>query len=214
MSSSSDETVLRVYNALNPHRHPFLNDFWDHTEFITLHDQPTIETWSRAQTLLRRVWLHLPFGRHIEAREYDDLLSNLPTLVESCREQLFVWNAAGPLDAHPPEGPVEAVTIFSKTNFLWFTHLAPIQQQIKEQIRQGNRIRFLERFRLDYEHIDLEFQEIRIAPIQFGTLPALIQTLHRLVICPGREHTFCWTNNYWETSLENPDTSLTNPTDF
>ena len=44
--------------------------------------------------------------------------------------------------------------------------------------------------------------------------PMSIQAPYRLVITPGREHTFRWPSNFWETGLDNPDTNLVNPTDY
>jgi hypothetical protein len=97
---------------------------------------------------------------------------------------------------------------------LWFEHIAPIRQQLINSFLFGHRIRYLDHFRLDYELIEFSFAELRLNPIQFGTLPIPIQTPFCLVICQGRNHTYRWHSRTWETSLENPDTSLTDPIRF
>jgi hypothetical protein len=93
-------------------------------------------------------------------------------------------------------------------------HIAPIQQFIKEQIRARQRIHYLEYFYLDYDRIEINFKEIWLITVQFGTLPPIIQTPHCLVICPGRTHHFWWSMTFWETNLDNPDPNLTDPTDY
>jgi hypothetical protein len=100
-------------------------------------------------------------------------------------------------------------------DYLWFHLIAPIQQHLKDQIINDQEApHYLESFHLDHEKLELTFKEIRVSPTRFSSVPVPIQTPYRLVICPGRIHTFRWNTNFWETSLENPDRSLINPIDF
>jgi hypothetical protein len=209
-----EETALRVFNAFSIHRRQVLDDFWDESEFIQIRLEPTVETWSPPTQLLRSLWRYIPFGRHLAPEDYDDVINNLHLLKEQAREQLFYWYTAGPLATNLQGSPVDSLTLFIESERFWFQHIAPIQQYLKDQIHQGRRIRYLERFHLDYDRIELSFNEIRISQIQFGTLPPIIQAPYRLVICPGREHTFRWPTNFWETGLENPDSNLVNPTEY
>jgi hypothetical protein len=175
---------------------------------------PRYETWSPPTQLLRSLWRYIPFGRHLAPEDYDDVINNLHLLKEQAREQLFYWYTAGPLATNLQGSPVDSLTLFIESERFWFQHIAPIQQYLKDQIHQGRRIRYLERFHLDYDRIELSFNEIRISQIQFGTFPPIIQAPYRLVICPGREYTFRWPTNFWETGLENPDSNLVNPTEY
>jgi hypothetical protein len=152
--------------------------------------------------------------RHLGPSDYTDLTHTLSVVVEDAREQLYYWYTAGPCAARNNNAPVKAVHLFSSSRYLWFEHIAPIRQQIINSILFGHRIRYLDHFRLDYELIEFSFAEIRLNPVQFGTLPVPVQTPFRLVICPGRTHTYRWLSRTWETSLENPDTSLTDPVRF
>jgi hypothetical protein len=68
---------------------------------------------------------------------------------------------------------------------VWFEHIAPIRQQLINSILFGHRICYLDHFCLDYKLIEFSFAELRLNPIQFGTLPLPIQTPFRLVICQG-----------------------------
>jgi hypothetical protein len=208
------ESALRIFDAFHIHRQEILDDFWDESEFQDLQATSTIESWSDATHLLRRLWRHLPFGRHLGPSDYTDLTQTLSVVVEDAREQLYYWYTAGPRAARNNNAPVEAVHLFSKSRYLWFEHIAPIRQQIINSILFGHRIRYLDHFRLDYEQIELSFAEIRLNPIQFGTLPVPVQAPFRLVICQGRTHTYRWLTRTWEISLENPDTSLTDPVRF
>jgi hypothetical protein len=99
-------------------------------------------------------------------------LNTLSVVVEDAREQLYYWYTAGPRAARNNNVPVEAVHLFSSSRYLWFEHIAPIRQQIINSILFGHRIRYLDHFRLDYELIEFSFAEIRLNPVQFGTLPA------------------------------------------
>jgi hypothetical protein len=183
-----EETALHVFNAFSIHRRQVLDDFWDESEFIQIRLEPTVETWSSPTQLLRSLWRYIPFGRHLAPEDYDDVINNLHLLKEQAREQLFYWYTAGPLATNlqgSGGSPVDSLTLFIESERFWFQHIAPIQQYLKDQIHQGRRIRYLERFHLDYDRIELSFNEIRISQIQFGTLPPIVQAPYRLVICPG-----------------------------
>ena len=183
-------------------------------EFINPRISPTVQTWSPANRLRERLWSRLPFGKELTDIEYQDCVNTLGEIKDEACEQLFYWHTAGPL-ASRENGPVEEIILFHNTDYLWFHHIAPVQQHIKQRIiDNGDRIRFLDFFHLDYDKIELLFKEIRVSPTRFGSVLLPIQTPYRLVICPGRSHTFRWNTNFWETSLENPDPSLTNPTDY
>jgi hypothetical protein len=208
------ERAIRIFDAFHIHRQEILDDFWDESELQDLRATSTIESWSDTTHLLRRLWRHLPFGRHLGPSDYDDLVNTLSVTVEDAREQLYYWYTAGPRATQSNNHPVESVHLFSSSRYLWFEHIAPIRQQLINSILFGHRIRYLDHFRLDYELIELTFAELRLNPIQFGTLPIPVQTPFRLVICQGRTHTYRWNNRTWDITLENPDTSLTDPIHF
>jgi hypothetical protein len=209
-----EEIALHVFNAFSTHRHQVIDEFWDESEFVQIRLEPNIETWSPPTQLLRRLWRHLPFERHLRPKDYEDVVNSLHLVKEDAREQLFYWYTAGPLTSNLQGTPVNSLTLFVDSTRFWFQHIAPIQQYLKDQIQQGRRFRYLERFHLNYDRIELSFSEIRISQIQFGTFPPNIQAPYRLVICPGREHTFCWSITFWETSLDNPNQNLVNPADY
>jgi hypothetical protein len=210
-----EEAALRVYNAFSIHRQQVIDEFWDESEFVNLRAENTIEVWSPATKLLRRLWRHLRFGRYLTPEDYNDIINNLFRVKEDAREQLFFWHTAGPLASPSVDAnPIESLTILQRTNHFWYSYIAPIQQQVKDHILAGRRIRYLERFYLDYDFVELAFSEIRLSPVQFGDAPPPNPTPYRLVIVPGREHTFRWNTNFWETGLESPDSNLTNPTYF
>ena len=151
-----EENVIQVYNSFSNHQRQIIDEFWDESELQELDSWPEIKSWSLATHLLRRLWRHLPFGRILDEFAYEQFITNLGILKEDAREQLFYWYTAGPLAARST-GPVNSFQLFSCSDHLWFTHIAPIQQYIKEQIHARQRIRYLEYFYLDYDRIELNF---------------------------------------------------------
>jgi hypothetical protein len=124
------ESALRIFDAFHIHRQEILDDFWDESEFQDLQATSTIESWSDSTHLLRRLWRHLPFGRHLGPSDYNDLINTLSVVVEDAREQLYYWYTAGPRAARNRNVPVESVHLFSSSRYLWFEHIAPIRQQL------------------------------------------------------------------------------------
>ena len=124
----------------------------------------------------------------------------LPRIVEAAQEQLLYWHLSSATNVY--NHPADTVLLWNSDTYLWFLQVYPDQDSLVQRILQGENIRYLERFRLDYSEIQLSFQEIRLVT-QEGN--------HCLVITEGREHTYQWTRSYWETTLENPDHRLVNP---
>jgi hypothetical protein len=101
--------------------------------------------------LLRRLWRHLPFGQHLGPEDYENIINSLHLVKEDAQEQLFYWNMAEPLASSLQGTPVDTLTLFVNSNCFWFQHITPIQQYLKDQIQQGRRFHYLERFHLDYD---------------------------------------------------------------
>jgi hypothetical protein len=112
------ESALRNFDAFHIHRQEILDDFWDESEFQDLQATSTIESWSDSTHLLRRLWRHLPFGRHLGPSDYNDLINTLSVVVEDAREQLYYWYTAGPRAARNHNVPVESVHLFSSSRYL------------------------------------------------------------------------------------------------
>jgi hypothetical protein len=159
------ERAIRIFDAFHIHRQEILDNFWDKSELQDLRASSTIESWSNTTHLLRRLWRHLPFGRHLGPSDYDDLVNTLSVTVEDAQEQLYYWYTAGPRATQSNNHPVESVHLFSSSRYLWFEHIAPIRQQLINSILFGHRIRYLDHFRLDYELIELTFAELHLNPI-------------------------------------------------
>jgi hypothetical protein len=76
-----EETTLRVFNAFSTHCRQVIDEFWDESEFVQIRLEPTIETWSPPTQLLRRLWRHLPFGRHLGPEDYKDVINSLHLII-------------------------------------------------------------------------------------------------------------------------------------
>ena len=129
-----EETALHVFNAFSTHRRQVIDEFWDESEFVQIRLENTVESWSPPIQLLRRLWRHLPFGRHLGPEDYEDVINTLYLVKEDAREQLFYWHTAGPLTSNLQGAPVDLLTLFVNANRFWFEHIAPIQQYLKDQI--------------------------------------------------------------------------------
>ena len=209
-----EETIIQGHHSFGIHRRTLITDFWGEEQFQDIHNNPTVDAWTPATHVLGSLWRKLPFGRTLSPERYNNVIDSFTTLVEDAREQLLYWHTAGPLATREGVPLVDGLVLFANVDYLWFYHIAPIQQHIKNSILAGERIRYLEQFRLTYDLIEITFGEIRLSPIQSEGDPLSVQTPYRLVITDGRTHTFRFNTTFWETDLDNPDPSLTNPEEF
>src|SRR5712672_1415608 len=107
--------------------------------------------------------------------------------------------------------PVSHIAIYPELDQFWFNYIASNSQRIKDRLLGGHKVFYLQRFTLSHDSIDLEFGELRLITIRYGSLPADIQAPFRIVHTSGRTHRYSWNTNSWEISTSNPDPALVDP---
>ena len=200
---SEQEQVNRSQALFETHRERQLQRYYPPSTLYNLAHSNTIEVWSDQTTILKDLEFILPFGEVLKLSQFQDFAScDLQRLGDLAQEQLLYWHLAKVVNVHG--SPIESFLLWNKDDYLWFIHIAPRCECIIQDLLSGEHQFFLERFRLDYEQVQISFQEIRLETTQFGP---------RLVITEGREYTLKW-DGVWETTLENPDTNIVNPQIF
>ena len=195
------EQLRRTQANFESHRERQLQTYYPEETLVDVSQDPLVESWTDPPFILRKLREFLPFSQVLGSQEYDYLVDQtLPRIVEAAQEQLLYWHLSGVTNVY--NYPADAVLLWNSDTYLWFLQIYPDQDSLIQRILRGERIKYLERFRLDYSEIQLSFQEICLVT-QEGN--------HRLIITEGREHTYQWTRSYWETMLENPDYCLVNP---
>ncbi len=202
---SSEERLFRNQILFESHRERQLATYFPEASLIDLRSSVIVDCWGENPTVVLRLFELLPFGRALFPGEYEDFVSNtLPRIPSAVQDQLLYWHLAD----HPTSlnYPIESLLLWNNDTYLWRRHFPPRERDITFRILNGERVRFLEQVRLDHIKIQVTFQEIRLIT-QEGDHT-------RPVITEGRELTFRWIDNIWETSLENPDQDLINPRVF
>ena len=163
-----------------------------------------IEVWSHSWWFIDALIVCLPFGRVIYQREFDSYLDLFSDhLRDESLNQLCYLHLSNTADALGR--PVDFVHLVTNEDTFWPNKVAPHQEHVHDQLVRGNRVHFLDSFRLDHEKIELRFSEIRSVPNNND---------YRLVECDGREYTYSFERQTWSTSLLNPYPDLLNPTTF
>ena len=173
-------------------------------EEVDLSLQYQLTTWADIQLIPKGLLDILPFGRLFSAtRFYRYTDYELPLIVEEAQRTWAYWTTSGLLT----QEQLEALpfTIFYNESFLWFYQVPFQTEQIKRQIRQGNRVRFLNRFWLSTSRIELEFSEIRLRNSRADW---------ELVYTDGKQYTYDWATQTWETTIINPELTTVNPQNY
>ncbi|KAH9174269.1 hypothetical protein EDB89DRAFT_1904739 [Lactarius sanguifluus] len=134
------------------------------------------------------------FGETWDTYAFNDFQDDLSAVVDACNDQLLFW--------HLSDRTPEQLILWTKSDYLWFNHIPPRRNYLIQQLQAGNSVRYLDRFRLSYEEIEIAFHEIRVVDREGPP---------SLVITEGIELTYSWERATWETTLNNPDHNLVNP---
>ena len=203
---------LDAANAFHPHSRR-IQEIYFGGEFLSdLRQDPLIEYWCENPYLFASLRILLPFGRILSRAQVDYLVAPYRTtrLANNCSTQILYWYLAR-AHASPLGQPVSHIAIYPELDQFWFNYVASNSQRIKDRLLGGHRVFYLQRFTLSHDSIDLEFGELRLITIRYGSLPADIQAPFRIVHTAGRTHQYSWNTNSWELSTSNPDPALVDP---
>ncbi|KAH9163974.1 hypothetical protein EDB89DRAFT_2078371 [Lactarius sanguifluus] len=168
--------------------------YYPSTSIDNLIDDPRIHCWMEPPLALKSLTYLFEFGETWDHDTHNEFLDDLSAVVDACNNQLLFW--------HLSDITTDALQLWTRTDYLWFNYIPPRQDYIIRQLQHGNPIHFIEKFRLSYEEIQINFGEIQV--LDRDGPPRLVST-------EGVELTYSWREATWETTLTNPDSNLVNP---
>ena len=203
---------LDAANAFHPHSQRIREIYFGGAFLSDLRQDPLIEYWCENPRIFTSLRILLPFGRILSRAQVDYLVAPYRTtrLANNCSTQILYWYLARS-DASPLGQPVSHIVIYPELDQFWFNYVASNSQRIKDRLLGGHKVFYLQRFTLSHDSIDLEFGELRLITIRYGSLPADIQAPFRIVHTTGRTYQYSWNTNSWELSTSNPDPALVDP---
>ena len=152
-----------------------------------------VSCWSDPPHILTKLRDLLPFGKVTFAWDFSDFKDQtLEKIAEASLEQLLYWHLADATTVN--NYPAETSLLWTKDDYFWFIHVPPNRQEFIRRIQEGDRLRYLERFHLNHDQVQVTFQELRLISREGQ---------HSLVITEGVEFTYKWDSAFWETSLQN-----------
>lgn len=194
---TDEERVRRARANFDTHRDRQVRRYYPSTSYYELSESSRIDCWTDPPLVLKNLVNLFEFGETWDHDTYNDFVDDLSAVVDACNDQLLFW--------HLSDIVTDQLLLWTKSDYLWFNYIPPRRDYFIRQLQWGNSIRFLDRFRLSYEEIQINFCEVRVVDREG---PA------RLVITEGTELTYSWSRATWETTLTNPDQSLVNPRVF
>ncbi|KAH9013482.1 hypothetical protein EDB84DRAFT_1568627 [Lactarius hengduanensis] len=171
--------------------------YYPSTSYYDLSESSRIDCWTDPPLVLKNLVNLFEFGELISQDSYNDFVDDLSAVVDACNDQLLFW--------HLSDIIADQLLLWTKSDYLWFNYIPPRRDYLIRQLQVGHPHRYIDRFRLSYEEIQLSFCEVRLVDREGPP---------RLVITEGTELTYSWSSATWETTLTNPDQSLVNPRVF
>ncbi|KAH9163195.1 hypothetical protein EDB89DRAFT_1912858 [Lactarius sanguifluus] len=197
-----DGRVVTTYGHLrftfdgqfDTHRDRQLRRYYPSTSYYDISESSRIDSWVDPPLVLKSLVNLFEFGETWDTYAFNDFQDDLSAVVDACNDQLLFW--------HLSDRTPEQLVLWTKSDYLWFNHIPPRRDYLIQQLQAGNSVRYLDRFRLSYEEIEITFYEIRVVDREGPP---------SLVITEGTELTYSWERATWETALNNPDHNLVNP---
>ncbi|KAH9162344.1 hypothetical protein EDB89DRAFT_1913330 [Lactarius sanguifluus] len=186
--------VARARAQFDTHRDRQLRRYYPSTSYYDISESSRIDSWVDPPLVLKSLVNLFEFGETWDTYAFNDFQDDLSAVVDACNDQLLFW--------HLSDRTPEQLILWTKSDYLWFNHIPPRRDYLIQQLQAGNSVRYLDRFRLSYEEIEITFYEIRVVDREGPP---------SLVITEGTELTYSWERAAWETTLNNPDHNLVNP---
>ncbi|KAH9161745.1 hypothetical protein EDB89DRAFT_2080374 [Lactarius sanguifluus] len=184
----------QTQEEFDTHRNRQLHRHYPSTSYYDISESSRIDSWVDPPLVLKSLVNLFEFGETWDTYAFNDFQDDLSAVVDACNDQLLFW--------HLSDRTPEQLILWTKSDYLWFNHIPPRRNYLIQQLQAGNSVRYLDRFRLSYEEIEITFCEIRVVDREGPP---------SLVITEGTELTYSWERTTWETTLNNPDHNLVNP---
>ncbi|KAH9158613.1 hypothetical protein EDB89DRAFT_2085749 [Lactarius sanguifluus] len=185
---------VRARAQFDTHRDRQVRRYYPSTSYYDISESSRIDSWVDPPLVLKSLVNLFEFGETWDTYAFNDFQDDLSAVVDACNDQLLFW--------HLSDRTPEQLILWTKSDYLWFNHVPPRRDYLIQQLQAGNSVRYLDRFRLSYEEIEITFCEIRVVDREGPP---------SLVITEGTELTYSWERATWETTLNNLDHNLVNP---
>ncbi len=154
--SALTEEQQREYARMNfeTHRLWQLNWYYPNLVICDISKDSRVDCWCEPPIVLTHLFYLFEFGEALYKESYNALVEDLQGIVDTANEQLLYWHLA--------DVSATQLLLWTNTDYLWFIHIPPRQEQYIQQLRHRLRIHYLDHFWLDYEGIRLTFQEIQL----------------------------------------------------
>ena len=140
-------------------REQLIRDYFP--QIANLRTQVHVTAWSDHHLISQSLLDLLPFGRVFSPTsfyQYTDY--QFPNLVESACRNLLYGSLSGTRQFD--NNPATQITLFFDETFFWHYYIPAKAQEIKDNLHNGLRVRFLSRFHLSQTQIEVEFNEVRL----------------------------------------------------
>ena len=135
----------------------FVREYFPH--IVDLQEQVQLVYWSDFHFISKTLLNLLPFGQLLGGRHFYSYVDyQLGPIKDKARRNLLYWTLG---DIRRFDGqPADQITLSYDKTFFQHYVVPPRHHEIITQLICGNRIRFLSRFHLLQEKIEVEFSEI------------------------------------------------------
>ncbi|KAH9046935.1 hypothetical protein EDB84DRAFT_1435212 [Lactarius hengduanensis] len=151
---TEEQHVARARANFNTHRDRQVRRYYPSTSLSNLSEDSRIDCWTDPPLVLKSLVYLFEFGELIGQDSYNDLVNDLSGVVNACNDQLLFW--------HLSDIITDQLLLWTKSDYLWFNYIPPRRDYLIRQLQFGNPHRYIDRFRLSYEEIQLSFCEVRV----------------------------------------------------
>jgi hypothetical protein len=158
---SEDKCIQHARNLFDTHRFCQLRTYYPEGSLCDASQEQEVSCWSDPPHILKKLFDLLPFGKVIFPWDFSDFQNSvLDQIANASQEQLLYWHLADAATVN--SYPAETILLWTKDNHFWFIHIPPWRQFFIERIRSGEQLRYLERFHLNHNQVQLTFQELHL----------------------------------------------------
>ena len=211
LSEQQEKDLAYQHHLLfKPHCDHFKQFYFPKSSLVNTNLTPSISCWTAKPQVLGSLFEALKFGILLRADEHNALVNRLPDIANYAHEQLLFWQLKQPLTLGEP---VQALTLTESESHLWDTCIIPRGDEFQSAILSGERLHFLAHFHLDYTCIRLTFCSVHLSQ-RLHPRPGAPENPDRsytFVQCDDREYSYKWSEDRWDTNINNSNPQLVNP---
>ncbi|KAH9169724.1 hypothetical protein EDB89DRAFT_1908372 [Lactarius sanguifluus] len=152
LESSDSNQRNKARAQFDTHRDRQVRRYYPSTSYYDISESSRIDSWVDPPLVLKSLVNLFEFGETWDTYAFNDFQDDLSAVVDACNDQLLFW--------HLSDRTPEQLILWTKSDYLWFNHIPPRRDYLIQQLQAGNSVRYLDRFHLSYEEIEIAFHEI------------------------------------------------------